>query len=122
MRTLNARTEMNDNKMLITILFYDVFFLFSSIKTENNNLNGHSGPWIDCWSKWKSEKMRIKRGAYETFKHISQLNWKQWQFQKPETHQQKKTYCDDSEITARLSTSIAYVQVAQPTSQQIKYS
>lgn len=48
MRTLNARTEMNDNKMLITILFYDVFFLFSSIKTENNNLNGHSGLWIDC--------------------------------------------------------------------------
>lgn len=47
MRTLNARTEMNDNKMLITILFYDVF-LFSSVKTENNNLNGHSGPWIDC--------------------------------------------------------------------------
>lgn len=28
MRTLNARTEMNDNKMFITILFYDVFFIF----------------------------------------------------------------------------------------------
>lgn len=121
MRTLNARTEMNDNKMLITILFYDVFFLFSSIKTENNNLNGHSGPWIDCWSKWKSEKMRIKRGAYETFKHISQLNWKQWQFQKPETHQKKNLLWWLGNYST-IITSIVYVQVAQPTSQQIKYS
>lgn len=34
MRTLNARTEMNDNKMLITILFYDVFFLFLQLKQK----------------------------------------------------------------------------------------
>lgn len=65
--------------------------------------------------------MGIKRGAYETFKHISQLNWKQWQFQKPETHQKKNLLWWLGNYSTIIA-SIVYVQVAQPTSQQIKYS